>query len=104
MSTIQTLLEENLADAFSLDIMPEAERENFLEEVGKVVLDRTLIDYISLLDEEEQTNFETFVERNVGDVLFFSRLLTEHPTILPILESAILQFKFEVLELEEEKK
>lgn len=100
MSTLSTLLEQNLSEAFSLEAMPETERDSFLEEVGEVVLRRAISEFISLLDDEEQTKFQTFVERNVGDVLFFNRLLEEYPTFMPIFEGVILQFKFEVIELE----
>lgn len=103
MSTLSSLLEQNLSDVFSLEAMPEAERDSFLEEIGEVVLHRAMIEFISLLDEEEQSNFQTFVERNVGDVLFFSRLLDEYPTFMPMLEGAILRFKFDVVALEEKE-
>ncbi len=82
-----------------------SEQEAALEEIGSVVFESALLQYMAEVSEEEAAAFETFIEAHVSDEDLIGSLAAAYPRFGEILqaEMAVLQTELQEIISEEVK-
>ena len=95
MSQTNTTQNNILADLFVFDNPEGEEQQAFLEEVGTLVFQSALMQYIFANDEKKVSEFEMFISDNVGTDSFMDSLCAEYPDFEKILRDEIIAFQTE---------
>jgi hypothetical protein len=93
----QTLVDHDLTETLGLSDMSDSERTEYLTELGGVIIERALLDFVSLLSEDEQEVFRSYVESTASEDDLVDRLQVQYPDFLDVLRATVLQFKADVI-------
>lgn len=63
--------------------------EKYAEKVGEVVIESTMLKFLSTATPDEQERFSKFVNDNASDENLIEKIGQEYPTFLTILEEEI---------------
>jgi hypothetical protein len=85
----------NLANLFVFDNPDGDEQQAFLEEVGTIVFQSALMQFIFLNDKASVEEFDKFLNDNVGSDSFMEILCTEYPNFEKILRDEMIAFQTE---------
>jgi hypothetical protein len=95
MTQTFTTQNSNLANLFSFANPEGEEQQDFLEEVGTLVFQSALMQYIFANEESKIEEFEKFIGDNVGSDSFMDSLCAEYPDFEKILRDEMIAFQTE---------
>jgi hypothetical protein len=95
MTQTFTTQNSNLANLFSFTNPEGQEQQDFLEEVGTLVFQSALMQYIFANEESKIEEFEKFISDNVGSDSFMDSLCAEYPDFEKILRDEMIAFQTE---------
>lgn len=75
------------------------EEEAFAEEVGELVFQSALLQFLATLDEEASKGLEDFVEKTAGDEDFMEKLFILYPEFEDVLKLEMLTISEEAKEI-----
>ena len=85
----QLLQNKDLTEGLHLDQMPEAEREEFMQELGFTILQSSVIKLMSVMSEEQIADLEKFMAENSEEDDLFAKMTERYPGFEQILEEEI---------------
>ena len=85
----------NLANLFVFNNPEGEEQQAFLEEVGTIVFQSALMQFIFLNDKAAIEEFDNFLNDNVGSDSFIEVLCNEYPSFEKILRNEMIAFQTE---------
>ncbi len=86
----------NAPIALDLDHLEDEQQQLFLEEVGTVVFQSALMKYLAVETEEVASEFETFINLQVGSPDFIESLCLKYPSFGEALNEEITAFTAEI--------
>jgi len=100
---ISNILASDLKSALSLDDMGETQRQQFLGDLGAVVLEGALLRYLEQSDEDDQSVFSSWVQAHASDDDLLPKLLKTYPQFKETLTDEIVAFKTDVIRVVNKK-
>ena len=90
------ILKRNIIQELGLDRMPQAQQEEALLSVGRIIYQAVLIRVLEELNDKDQGEFEKLLTEEPGDQdAVFAFLKAKLPTLDAIVDEEIMKFKEE---------
>ncbi|MCX6799546.1 MAG: DUF5663 domain-containing protein [Candidatus Falkowbacteria bacterium] len=94
---MQDILNRNIIKELGIDSLPEKEKREILERIGKVIFESIMIRVIEALDEDGQIIFEQILSEaehspNKGEMII-EFLRSKVPNIDEVIEEEVIRFK-----------
>lgn len=86
---------QDLSHALGLDTLTNIERQDFLDDVGSVIIESAVLNFMLTLNDSEHAAVQNFVESVGSGEQVLEGLATRYPTFLEILETEIAHFRNE---------
>lgn len=96
---IQTTIKNknaDLANLFILDNFEGQAQDVYMEELGTLVFQSALMQYIATQSEDEAKIFESFVNQNIESESFLEILFSEYPLFEKFLTAEMQAFQAEI--------
>ena len=97
------LLQQNIAPLLGIDMLPEAEKEVFLMDIGALIMESALLKLVNDLTNEQVAALDHYLETEPSEEVFMEYVLSHHKNFSKILEAETLAFKAEALEIFQSK-
>lgn len=97
MTQTNTTQRRDLSNLFVFANPEGEEQQVFLEEVGTLVFQSALMQFIFISDDVQAEAFENFINNNVGSDSFMEELCAEYPEFEIILVAEMKAFQTEAI-------
>ena len=91
------ILEKDLTSLFGIDALPPKERDEFLEDIGSLVLESTITRLMTEMDEANQEKLAKLVTNSKSPEKALEDLEKAYPEISKIFEEEVISFKEEAI-------
>ncbi len=88
-------IESKLGDLFGIKEMSEAQKADFVERVGNIVMESAILRLLSTLDEKQVEELETKLVEDVEAEELFAHLLKNYPEFETIIAEEMAAFQNE---------
>lgn len=85
----------DISSLFGLNELSEDERQEFLDEIGGVILESAVLNFLLTLDEAEHAQFQEFLSTAGEGESLLEALATTYPGFVAVLETEISKFREE---------
>jgi hypothetical protein len=86
----------NLASLFVFEDQENDDHLAYMEEIGTLIFQSALMQYLSTREEKDAKIFESFVVLNIDNTTFLESLCQEYPDFEIVLKEEILAFQTEI--------
>lgn len=100
----QDILDKDIRDLIGLDGLSTDEQAKLLDDIGAVIMEGAVLQYLAEHSAEEGAAFERFVADNAEDDELIPKLLEAHPDFATALESEMVAFKTDAVAVLGEEK
>lgn len=90
---IEELLQKDLLKELGLENLPAGDKLNFLEEMGKVVMQGIWLRILENLSEEDQDEFDAFLATNTDDEAIMAFLTKKIPNLEDLIKEEVANYK-----------
>lgn len=88
------ILKQNIINTLGIDVLPQAEQEEALETMGRIIFQAVLIRVVEELKDEDKDEFEKVLENAQGNEdALFNFLKAKLPDLDSIVEEEVAKFK-----------
>lgn len=91
--------QKNLEDLFGTKEMSEAQRDDFMERVGNIVMEAAVLRLLASLKEEQIEELETHLVDESSPEVLLEYLLSNYPDFSGMIEEEINAFRSEAEEI-----
>jgi len=91
--------QKNLEDLFGTKEMSQAQRDDFMERVGNIVMESSVLRLLASLTEEQIEDLETHLVDESSPEVLLGYLLSHYPDFSNIIEEEINAFRAEANEI-----
>jgi len=86
---------KDLSNLLGLDELNEAERADFIDDIGGVIIESAVLNFLLTLSEAEHVAFQEFLATAGAGEELLEAIATKYPSFLDVLEVEIAKFRGE---------